>query len=450
MKIVIIGNGFDLANGLLTRYEDFYNYKVRLLEDKYKVIRDVLSNLVIKSKSRDKFTLYKSIRNTIYFGPTNNERSNSRHNLEESLNHDIELVLNTLKEIIENLIDDNLTFWDIYFWGKKELFGKHLEHRWCDIEDKIEKFISENHNNDELAFIFSLKSSHELIKTKIPFTDIDNNISDDYFENILYACDKFLRFKLVISIFMSIKKDEDIYLYLFNELRKFEKSFGMYISSVFSNAFKNDIYDTYISNFLKLIDYNNSTQPFIINFNYTSLKRARGVKKAYENNYEHESAKITCVFTEINIHGTYDKKCIFGIDQSDINSISDQYIFTKTYRKLKEQEDIVNIGLPKKCSDIIFYGHSLSKADYSYFQSIFDFYDIYHSNIKLIFIYSLYGEESQYESKKSEYLNAIIKLISDYGKTMDNKNHGKNLIHKLIIEDRLTIKEIPLQKISYS
>ncbi len=75
---------------------------------------------------------------------------------------------------------------------------------------------------------------------------------------------------------------------------------------------------------------------------------------------------------------------------------------------------------------------------------------IYHSNIKLIFIYSLYGEESQYESKKSEYLNAIIKLISDYGKTMDNKNHGKNLIHKLIIEDRLTIKEIPLQKISYS
>ena len=39
-----------------------------------------------------------------------------------------------------------------------------------------------------------------------------------------------------------------------------------------------------------------------------------------------------------------------------------------------------------KDMDVIkFYGHSLARADYSYFQYIFDMYDLYNSNIKLIF-----------------------------------------------------------------
>ena len=36
----------------------------------------------------------------------------------------------------------------------------------------------------------------------------------------------------------------------------------------------------------------------------------------------------------------------------------------------------------------------------------------------------------------------VTALLSAYGETMDNKDHGKNLIHKLILEGRLAIVEI--------
>lgn len=83
--------------------------------------------------------------------------------------------------------------------------------------------------------------------------------------------------------------------------------------------------------------------------------------------------------------------------------------------------------------EIKFYGHSLSEADYSYFQSIFDYYDLYeNTNVSLTFYYSEGYEQN----------DAIYGLISEYGKTLTNKEQGKNLIHKLLLENRLKIEKI--------
>ena len=38
----------------------------------------------------------------------------------------------------------------------------------------------------------------------------------------------------------------------------------------------------------------------------------------------------------------------------------------------------------------------------------------------------------------------INDLLVDYGATMDNKDHGKNLMHKLLLEGRLIIRGIQL------
>ena len=93
--------------------------------------------------------------------------------------------------------------------------------------------------------------------------------------------------------------------------------------------------------------------------------------------------------------------------------------------------------LPKNDNQLIeikFYGHSLSEADYSYFQSIFDFYNLYNNNnVSLLFYYS----------KGYEQNDEIYRLINSYGKTFDNKDQGKNLIHKLLLENRLKIVEVP-------
>ena len=86
---------------------------------------------------------------------------------------------------------------------------------------------------------------------------------------------------------------------------------------------------------------------------------------------------------------------------------------------------------------IKFYGHSLSSADYSYFQSIFDMVELYSSHVKPIFFYSDYSETA-----KEEMYQRFLGLLSAYGETMDNEDHGKNLIHKLILEGRLSIVEI--------
>ena len=93
-------------------------------------------------------------------------------------------------------------------------------------------------------------------------------------------------------------------------------------------------------------------------------------------------------------------------------------------------------GLDKNIKHIKFYGHSLASADCSYFQSIFDFYDIYNSDIDLTFYYSDFDG-----NQKHIMINRVVNLIKIYGKTLNNKDHGKNLLHKLKLENRLLIKE---------
>ena len=36
-------------------------------------------------------------------------------------------------------------------------------------------------------------------------------------------------------------------------------------------------------------------------------------------------------------------------------------------------------------------------------------------------------------------MEKVIRLLAAYGLTLDNKDHGKNLIHKLLIEGRLSV-----------
>jgi len=35
----------------------------------------------------------------------------------------------------------------------------------------------------------------------------------------------------------------------------------------------------------------------------------------------------------------------------------------------------------------------------------------------------------------------VYKLINEYGETLSNKDQGKNLLHKLILEGRVEVKE---------
>ena len=98
--------------------------------------------------------------------------------------------------------------------------------------------------------------------------------------------------------------------------------------------------------------------------------------------------------------------------------------------------------LPKgNVSEIAFFGHSLSKLDYSYFQTLFDFYDLYSSNIKLAFYYKVYSGTSSLDMEL-DLSTRISKLIEAYGESIENEKKSDNLMHKLLLEKRLIIEEI--------
>lgn len=180
-------------------------------------------------------------------------------------------------------------------------------------------------------------------------------------------------------------------------------------------------------------EFANLESVHILSFNYTAL-------------FDILLVESPCIYS--NVHGKLcNKNCaencdsssiIFGIDDNLIQSqpkYNELRLFSKTYRKMFDTSTPKSILPPKRDIPIAikFYGHSLSEADYSYFQSIFDYYDIYsNNNVSLIFYYS----------KGYEQTDAIYRLINSYGSSLSNKAQGKNLIHKLLLENRLKIVDI--------
>ena len=146
-----------------------------------------------------------------------------------------------------------------------------------------------------------------------------------------------------------------------------------------------------------------------------------------------------------NIHGNLKhRNIIFGIDYDKVNSyFSNQPTqFTKSYRILENKlnSDMV---IPSDIDKILFYGHGLGEADYSYFQAIFDTVDLYHSNTQLVFFWNNFNEEDQYKIQ----VERVTNLIEKYGQTFANKDHGRNLFTKLLLENRIIFEEINLKDV---
>ena len=153
-----------------------------------------------------------------------------------------------------------------------------------------------------------------------------------------------------------------------------------------------------------------------------------------------------------NVHGrAQTKNIIFGIDGKNLNPNQLHYAstvkFSKTYRLMALRDEPSHslvrpyiAGSPDGATKVIkFFGHSLSDADYSYFQAIFDEVNLYESNTRLIFYYNQNRPDGT--NAQEEMHEKINRLITTYGATLDNDHHGRNLLHKLLLEGRLIIRQ---------
>ncbi|WP_371683376.1 AbiH family protein [Olsenella sp. Marseille-P4559] len=320
---------------------------------------------------------------------------------------------------------------------------------WCDIEGTIERWVLSAGVPDTAKDSPSVKAV-EFFKV-CPFTEgafvllNGHRESEQDEESHMYGNMARYAWALYPKIASNGYNREAFIALLRQELLKLEHAFGEYLANEVET---NDGYAEKCKTLYQAMEWDGKksgdgyySSTSVLSFNYTDL-----IERFFDGGEDGAFA---------NIHGKLGQEIIFGIDGKDCMDNPDAVAFTKTFRLMRRGGtrtdkliSTANSANLRDATDVIkFYGHSLGKADYSYFQSIFDGVDLYESKTILVFYYpydSTDDGEEKNEAWRNRLANSINKLLVDYGATMDNKDHGKNLMHKLLLEGRLIIRGIQL------
>lgn len=397
-QIIVLGNGFDLVQGIPSSYDDFFNYRYKQYQDD----------------------------------------NNSINSL--------------LPKISEQSLYNGYCIWDYLFafWHDSE---KEL-HEWKNVESAIKEWVvgtgtisltdaisyweaaSKCNDVQSHNYAFDVQSVYDLIKyylsDKIDFSVLDifankeDNLQDS---NKQESIDEFR--KETLNIFAS-------------ELHVIEDAFADYLDKAvkYNYSYEPACYATYV----RICEAGGTNIPLekqsnsILSFNYTvPLSLFKEPSVHYIQNVHGDLAR-----REDELLSNRPYHVIFGFDSQSHMDDPSVYQFTKTARiltlepqhKLDGMQGFSLFDAQKNggnIAEIKFFGHSLGEADYSYFQSLFDRVDLYGSDIKLTFC----GTKKHPANK-----DAIIQLITKYSKTITPQEHGHNLLHKLRFEGRLKIEEI--------
>lgn len=433
--LIVIGNGFDLSCGLASSFKDFYEPRMK-----------VIDSLVSEEGACD----YGAIKAR------------------------------------------GLTVWDLILRSRKDMEARAFNVNWCDVETAIANVfginLPEDGIDDEGAMISDYAVSFGSLQDYFYLANEANALNvSDYIENRVDEIER-LRDGIedgdqgVLSE-LGIKASEDsrvseVYSALFREgshllghrPNPWTERVGRYLACEYPQVLKDpegqlssilmtelecmehcfncylkdevackdgysDCSDNLMQKLIKhtlVADGMPDDAVTVLNFNYTSPYR--WLKQQFGD------ADL------VNIHGTLDDESIFGIDGSGNLDDRDILPFTKTYRVLKSARGVPSgsIAYPSQrggdgleTSSIVFFGHSLSRADYSYFESIFSTVDLYNGHTSLIFLYSNYAKGVR-ESEVAK----VLALLDHYGSSLGIAGRSNNLAHKLMLEGRLVVREI--------
>ncbi|QTB90235.1 hypothetical protein BSD967_07735 [Bifidobacterium saguini] len=324
----------------------------------------------------------------------------------------------------------NVNIWDVILGSSK---GK--QENWAGIEDAIKEWVMTSHDIgapampvEKVAYYlarddFSVYPECSVIK------ELDSEYPVAYYLKLkfLNSDERIMNWRSYISRIL------DIFL---DQLEKYEKIFQDYLGDVLQ--LRNDDYRYRASRRVSsLISYGVSDlsleliqKTSILSFNFTLPFYNSPIADVGISSLQDEFDVCQ------NVHGTLAvENSFFGIDGKDLMDNEDFLPFTKTYRIINEQNKRYSCVLGKRNFSIIkIFGHSMCESDYSYFQAVFDDVDLYHSHTKIIAFYS-----EDIPDDKTVQTKRLVRLLSVYGSTLDNRDHGKNLIHKMVLEGRIEI-----------
>ena len=298
-----------------------------------------------------------------------------------------------------------------------------------------------------------LQSSHELYGE---LRDLVKKLSIEYREIIspidrASNDDSLFEQKIINELFPIVSR------VLLAELKELEFDFSIYLGSCLQESGR-DYYNSAQKLTHKILDVckdfceddyknkaSNSEQGFnILSFNYTKPWEMGGNRlfnKAIET---------------VNVHGMIDDNfgedsngydgIVFGVDDESVLPSTNEYIFTKTSRTLDLYTDdnlsnlshvkLSNLLVPT-IENVVFFGHSLSKADYSYFRMIFDKF-IENENTNFIFVYSVF-ESTTREKQRRNLIQQVSSIFGDYS---IEKRRNTDIFKELIQNNRIRIEEI--------
>lgn len=405
-QLLILGNGFDLACGLNSTYKAFFDH-------------------ILKQK----------------------KQNNYWYDIFETLSNDNSLTTNNWRDIETRIL---LELQNIEFLYESKIFqiGNYLD-RENQIEDEINDYFSNNSENIFLKPTSIIKTTQTIMnrfENLPPISIVQEELIKDL-RTVEFDFCSFLEHQIRIA-----EREKDTPFQLHNNRHKkyseyFKKSI-LLVSYIIRQY--NDVEQIYnLFNIINSIPNLSSFEELknrIGNLQYVQSKnkytldlpmQSSILSFNYTNPFDNASIR--------NIHGDLESRnIIFGIDYDKLigNFNHPPTIFSKSYRILKNV-NLSGLEISSNLDFIKFYGHGLGKADYSYFQAIFDTVDLYHSNVTLIFYWSAYDKHKETQIY-NENVMKVVNLIEEYGKTFTNQDHGRNLLTKLQLENRLKLEKIYL------
>ncbi|WP_353891829.1 AbiH family protein [Lactococcus lactis subsp. lactis] len=401
-QLIVLGNGFDLACGLKSTYSDFFDY--------------IYGQKIVNDTSPNNF----------WYEIFKNYKQNSIENWA-----DIEEQILVQLKNIASLYNNGLLI-----EGKGNSETSSLLHKGYNINNN--HYLTAESLLLNCYKVKSEKESQNILKNQLSILEKDfkeyliSITTDSFYSEIYYKY--YMKSKVL-----------NLYIQLCNSSESHNSGFILKLKELTKNSRNSskEILDERIS---EIYQEKNSDENLILTFNYTKIRDLENVR---------------------NIHGDLEKgNIIFGIDYDKLNKNfeinegnsnnnrtgNDEYKFKNAPIEFSKSYRVLENGLTSTFDissdiDIIkIYGHGLGKADYSYYQSIFDSVDLYHGKTKVMFFWSDYKDKEKEQIHK-DFVKGVTNLIEEYGTTFSNKDHGRNLFTKLLLENRLTIEEIPVNEL---
>ena len=403
-QLLILGNGFDLQCGLKSTFNDFEEKRIAALNS--------MSMMVSRGKR---------IPYTDTPGPDGIPLSGNRSE--------------------DWFWEQKYTLWDLILKDEQQTGT------WYDIEDCIKKWTNNIQSKMEQGGDGDNQATQGSSNPNSPrarlFWNQDIRLAIRAYANNMYRWNGSMERLLQILRFELQRYEESFAAYMKKQVQVKGDYFDAANELIRKLTFDQLALDTNYPTLFSQEDYVWGPGTNILDFNYTKpLKQSK------------------CCPLVFNVHGRAEEgNIIFGIDGTGVDTDLWLYHeivkFTKTFRLMALSSDphpsLVQpyiAGTRQQGTRYIkFFGHSLGEADYSYFQAIFDEVDLYESQTRLIFYYNAKrrnNNEVAQNKADEEMFEKVNHLISRYGETLDNKDHGKNLLHKLLLEGRLSVIQAPL------